>query len=353
MKALITGITGQDGSYLAELLLSKGYTVYGMVRRASSFNRWRIDHLRKNFVNIDQNLYLEYGDLSDTSSLARIIQKAQPDEIYNLGAQSHVKVSFEEPEYTGDSDALGSLRILEAIRILGIEKKCKFYQASTSEMFGNTTEAPQNEDTPFRPVSPYGVAKLYAYWITKSYRDAYGLFAVNGILFNHESPRRGASFVTKKVIKGLTHVKYGKMDKLVMGNLETKRDWGHAREYVEAMWLMLQQDKPDDFVIATGEAHTVRELVEETCLNLGINLEWQGTGRQEKGIDKSSGKIILELNDIYLRPNEVNNLRGDVAKAKRILGWEPKITFKELVRQMVKYEEERIQKFPSNILIDQ
>lgn len=352
MKALITGITGQDGSYLAELLLSKGYTIYGMVRRASTFNRWRIDHLRKSFLNLDQKLYLEYGDLNDTSSIARIIQKSQPDEIYNLAAQSHVKVSFEEPEYTANSDGVGCLKILEMIRLLGLEKKTKFYQASTSEMFGDAKHSPQNEKTPFAPVSPYGVAKLYAYWITKSYRQAYGIFAVNGILFNHESPRRGANFVTKKIIKSLVMIKVGKMDKLILGNLEARRDWGFAKEYVEVMWLMLQQEQPDDFVIATGETHTVREFVEESCRCLDIPLEWQGRGREEKGIDKSSGKIIVQLNDIYLRPNEINNLRGDITKAREVLGWEPKVKFKELVKLMTDFELKRLKQTPDKLLID-
>lgn len=350
--ALITGITGQDGSYLAEFLLSKGYRVFGMVRRSSTFNRWRIDHLRKHFVNLDQNLYLEYGELSDSSSIARIIQKAQPDEIYNLAAQSHVKISFEKPEYTANSDAIGTLRILEMLRILGLDKKTKFYQASTSEMFGNTPHAPQNENTPFMPVSPYGTAKLYAHWITKNYREAYNMFAVSGILFNHESPRRGANFVTKKIIKSLAHIKYGLADKLVLGNLEAKRDWGYAKEYIEVMWLMLQQDKPEDFVIATGEAHTVREFVEEVCRNLQIDLRWQGEGRDEKGMDANTGKVIIELNDIYLRPNEVNHLLGDASRAKHVLGWEPKVKFKELVGLMVKFEEERVKKVPNKIQVD-
>lgn len=350
--ALITGINGQDGSYLTELLLTKGYQVHGIVRRASTFNRWRIDHLYKHLFNRHQNLYLEYGDLNDSSSIIRIMQKVWPDEIYNLAAQSHVQVSFETPEYTANIDALGTLRILEAVRILGLQKSTKFYQASTSELYGNTTQTPQNENTPFQPCSPYGTAKLYAYWIVKNYRDAYGIFAVNGILFNHESPRRGENFVSKKIVQGLTRVKAGKQDSLKLGSLDAKRDWGYAKEYVQAMWLMLQQEKPEDFVIATGEMHSVREFVEETSSHLDISLEWQGSGREEVGVDTKTGKTIVELDDVYLRPNEVYQLRGDASKAKKVLGWEPKVKFKELVKLMVDFEVEKLKREPSETFID-
>lgn len=341
-KALITGINGQDGSYLAELLLDKGYEVYGIVRRASTFNRWRIDHLHSHYFRRHANFYLEYGDLSDSSSLIRIMKHVMPDEIYNLAAQSHVQVSFETPEYTANVDGLGVLRLIEAMRILGLDKTARFYQASTSELYGQVTESPQNENTPFHPRSPYGVAKLYAYWIVKNYREAYGLYGVNGILFNHESPRRGENFVTKKITESLCRVKLGLQDKLFLGNLEAQRDWGYAKEYMLAAWLMLQKDKPDDYVIATGETHTVREFVEETCKNLDIDLLWQGSGREEKGIDRRSNKVIIELDSHYLRPAEVANLCGDASKAKRLLGWQPQVHFQELVKLMVAFDLKRI-----------
>ena len=351
-RALITGINGQDGSYLAELLLAKDYEVHGVVRRASTFNRWRIDHLHHHLFDRHPYFHLEYGDLTDSSNIIRIIKKVEPDEIYNLGAQSHVQVSFETPEYTAHVDALGTLRMIEALRILGFEKKTKFYQASTSELYGNTTQVPQNETTPFLPRNPYGVAKLYGYWIVYTYRESYGMFLVNGVLFNHESPRRGENFVSKKITQSLARYKLGLQEKLVLGNLDAKRDWGYAKEYVEAMWLMLQQDKPEDFVIATSEAHTVREFVEETCNVLDIPLEWRGEGAEEKGIDPKTGKLIVELNPHFLRPTEINILQGDAAKAKRILGWEPRVKFKDLVRIMAKYDLERYQKGDDNILID-
>lgn len=351
-KALITGVNGQDGSYLSEFLLNKGYEVYGIVRRASTFNRWRIDHLHKHLFQRNENFHLEYGDLTDSSSLLRIIKKVMPDEIYNLGAQSHVQVSFETPEYSADVDGLGVLRLIEAVRILDLNDKVKFFQASTSELYGKVAEEPQNENTPFHPRSPYGVAKLYAHWIVKNYREAYGFFGTNGIIFNHESPRRGENFVTKKITQNLARIKLGQQDILRLGNLEAKRDWGYAREYMEAVWLMLQQNKPDDFVIATGESHSVREFVEETCRNLDIDLVWQGSGREEKGIDKKTGKVIIELDDRYLRPAEVDNLRGDASKAKRILNWEPKVTFKELVKIMVDYDLKSIQQKRGDFLID-
>lgn len=331
-KALITGITGQDGSYLAELLLEKGYEVHGLIRRSSSFNTSRIDHIYKDIHDVGTKLFLHYGDLSDASNVSRLIEKIKPDEIYNLGAQSHVRVSFDMPEYTGDVTGMGTLRILDAIRESGVNTK--FYQASSSEMFGKVVEVPQNEDTPFYPRSPYGCAKVYAFWITKNYRESYNLFACNGILFNHESPRRGETFVTKKITKALSRIKLGLEDKLYLGNLEAKRDWGYARDYVECMWLMLQQENPDDYVIATGETHTVREFVEESCKILGIDLKWQGQGVDEKGIDKSTGKVIIEIDPVYFRPAEVELLIGDYSKAKKILGWSPKTKFKELVKMM-------------------
>lgn len=351
-KALITGVNGQDGSYLAELLLEKGYEVHGVIRRASTFNRWRIHHLHKHLFDRNPRFNLEYGDLNDSSSIIRIMQKIRPDEIYNLGAQSHVQVSFETPEYTANIDGVGVLRMLEAIRILGLEKTSRFYQASTSELYGNIKEIPQNEETPFHPRSPYGVAKLYAYWIVKNYREAYSLFAVNGILFNHESPRRGENFVSKKIITGLVRIKHGIQDTLKLGNLEARRDWGYAKEYAEAMWLMLQQDKAEDFVIATGETHSVREFVEETAKVLDLPLVWKGSGRQEKGIDSSSGRVIVELDDHYLRPTEVDLLQGNPAKAKKILGWEPKITFKGLVKLMVEFEQESIKRNQHEVFVD-
>lgn len=333
-KALITGITGQDGSYLAELLLSKGYEVHGIIRRASNFNTWRIDHLYKD-VHEAKDFFLHYGDLTDATNIIRLIKEIKPDEIYNLGAQSHVKVSFETAEYTANSDGLGVLRILEAIRLLNMEKKVKLYQASTSELFGKVQEVPQTETTPFYPRSPYGAAKLYAYWIIKNYREAYNIFACNGILFNHESPRRGQTFVTRKISMGLANIKIGKQDKIYIGNLNAKRDWGYAKEYVESMWLMLQQEKADDYVIATGKSHSVREFIEEACKILEIDLIWQGQDLEEKGIDKKTGKIIIEIDPKYFRPTEVDNLLGDPRKAKKVLNWEPKTSFKELVKIMV------------------
>ena len=332
--ALITGITGQDGSYLAELLLSKGYLVHGIRRRASLFNTDRIDHLYQDRHEKDVRLKLHYGDMTDSSSLMRIIQQTQPDEIYNLAAQSHVAVSFEEPEYTANSDALGTLRLLEAIRILGLEKKTKFYQASTSELYGLVKEVPQKETTPFHPRSPYGVAKLYAYWITVNYREAYGLFACNGILFNHESPRRGEIFVTRKITRALSRIKLGRQECLYLGNLDAKRDWGHAQDYVEAMWLMLQQPSPEDFVIATGKQCSVREFVEASCRELGMTISWRGTGVDEKGYDQD-GRCVVAVDPLYFRPSEVDSLLGDAALARERLGWQPKTAFEQLVKEMV------------------
>jgi GDPmannose 4,6-dehydratase len=333
-KALITGITGQDGSYLAELLLSKGYEVHGIIRRASTFNTKRIDHLYKDPHNEDVRLFLHYGDLTDSSNLNRLIEKIQPDEIYNLAAQSHVKVSFEVPEYTAEVVGLGTLRLLDAIKETGI--KTKFYQASTSELFGGLPEtAPQNEKTPFYPRSPYAAAKLYAYWITVNYREAYNIFACNGILFNHESPRRGETFVTRKITMAVANIVKGKQDKLYLGNLNAKRDWGYAGDYVEAMWLMLQQDEPDDYVIATGETHSVREFCEKAFECVGIKIEWVGSGIEEKGIDSKTGRVLVEVDPRYFRPTEVDLLIGDATKAKQKLGWQPKVTFDELVKMMV------------------
>jgi GDPmannose 4,6-dehydratase len=326
-KALITGITGQDGSYLAELLLEKGYEVHGIIRRSSLINTDRIDHI------YDQ-IKLHYGDLTDSTNLVRVIQQVQPDEIYNLGAQSHVKVSFEMPEYTGQTDGLGTLRILEAVRLLGMENKTRIYQASTSEMFGKVQEIPQKETTPFYPRSPYGVAKVYGYWIIKNYRESYGLHASSGILFNHESPRRGETFVTRKITRGLSYISTGQQDVLYLGNLNSKRDWGHAKDFVEAMWLMLQQDKPDDYVIATGKQYSVREFVEEAAPYFGMNIVWEGEGLDEVGIDKFTKKPIIKVSPKYFRPAEVETLLGDATKAKENLGWEPKISFKQLVEDM-------------------
>jgi len=339
--ALITGITGQDGSYLAELLLDKGYEVHGLKRRSSSFNTERIDHIYQDTHIENKNFILHYGDLTDSTNLIRVIQEVQPDEIYNLGAQSHVQVSFDTPEYTANSDAIGTLRILEAIRILGLEKKTKFYQASTSEMFG-ATPPPQSEKTPFYPRSPYGVAKLYSHWITVNYREAYGMFAVSGILFNHESPRRGETFVTRKITIGLSKIKKGLQDKLYLGNLDAKRDWGHAKDYVRAMHLMLQQDTPEDFVVATGETHSVRELIEEACGVLDIDLVWEGEGVEERGVDSKTGKTIIEIDPKYFRPTEVDVLLGDASLAKEKLGWKPEVAFKELVRIMIEADLSKI-----------
>lgn len=330
-RALITGITGQDGSYLAELLLEKGYEVHGIIRRASLINTHRIDH-------IYEKLNLHYGDLTDSTNLVRIIQKVQPDEIYNLGAQSHVKVSFEMPEYTGQTDALGTLRILEAVRLLGMENKIRIYQASTSELYGLVQEVPQKETTPFYPRSPYGVAKLYGYWIVKNYRESYGMYACSGILFNHESPRRGETFVTRKIVRGLKAISEGKQTLLQLGNLDAKRDWGHARDYCEAMWMMLQQETPEDYVIATGVQHSVREFVEKAAPYFGMNIEWHGSGEDEIGMDKNTKKTIITVNPKYYRPAEVETLLGDPTKAKEQLGWEPKVSFSELVMEMCENE---------------
>ena len=334
-KALITGITGQDGAYLAELLLEKGYEVHGVKRRSSLFNTDRIDHLYQDPHEESPKFVLHHGDLTDTSSLIRIIQEVQPDEIYNLAAQSHVAVSFEEPEYTANSDALGALRILEAIRILGLEKKTKYYQASTSELFGEVQETPQNEKTPFHPRSPYAVAKLYAYWITINYREAYGIYACNGILFNHESPIRGETFVTRKITRALARIKLGLQDNLFLGNMDAKRDWGHAKDYVEMQWLMLQQDKPEDFTISTGVQYSVRDFVNLAAKELDIELKWDGRGVNETGIDVATGKIIIRVDPRYFRPTEVETLLGDSTKAREKLGWTPKTSFKELVKEMV------------------
>ena len=333
--ALITGITGQDGSYLAELLLGKGYVVHGVKRRTSLFNTDRIDHLYQDPHERDRRFILHYGDMTDSSSLVRIVQEVQPDEIYNLAAQSHVMVSFEEPEYTANSDALGTLRMLEAIRILGLRDRTRFYQASSSEMYGLAQEVPQKETTPFHPRSPYGVAKLYAYWITVNYREAYGFYACNGILFNHEGPTRGETFVTRKVTRGLARVKLGLDDCLYLGNLNARRDWGHARDYVDAMWRILQQDHPDDYVVATGEQHSVRDFVSTAAHELGMPIQWRGEGVDEKGYD-ATGRCIVAVDPRYFRPAEVDALLGDAAKARARLGWRPRVGFTELVAEMVR-----------------
>jgi len=332
--ALITGVTGQDGAYLSEFLLDKGYEVHGIKRRSSSFNTSRIDHLVINSNEQETPFFLHHGDMTDSSSLIHIIQKIKPDEIYNLAAQSHVQVSFEEPEYTANSDALGPLRVLEAIRILGLENKTKFYQASTSEMYGLVQEIPQTEKTPFYPRSPYGVAKLYAYWITINYREAYNIFACNGILFNHESPVRGETFVTKKITMALARIKLGLQDCLFLGNMNALRDWGHAKDFVEMMWLMMQQEKPEDYVIATGSQYSVRDFVNAAAKKLDIDIEWKGEGTNEKGYN-SSGKCIVAVDPLYFRPTEVETLLGDASKAKKKLGWQPKISFDDLVGEMV------------------
>lgn len=347
--ALITGITGQDGSYLAEFLLEKGYEVHGTLRRSSSFNTGRIEHLyfdewvrdmkQKRLIN------LHYADMTDSSSLIRIIQTIQPDEIYNLAAQSHVKVSFEVPEYTAETDAVGTLRLLEAVRILGLEKKTRIYQASTSELFGLVQEVPQNENTPFYPRSPYGVAKLYGYWITKNYREAYGMYAVNGILFNHESERRGENFVTRKITLAVARIAQGMQDKLYLGNLDSQRDWGYAKDYVECMWMILQHPEPEDFVIATGEKHSVREFCTIAFAEAGIIIRWEGEGVDEKGIDEATGKVLVEVDPKYFRPAEVDQLLGDPSKAKELLGWNPrKTSFSDLVKLMVRYDMEYVRK---------
>jgi len=333
--ALITGVTGQDGSYLAELLLEKGYVVHGVKRRASSFNTARIDHLYRDPHEEGVRFFLHHGDLTDSSNLIRLIKKTQPDEIYNLAAQSHVAVSFEEPEYTADTDALGALRILEAIRILGLEKKTRFYQASSSELYGLVQETPQKETTPFYPRSPYAVAKLYAYWITVNYRESYGIYACNGILFNHESPVRGENFVTRKITRALARIKLGLQECLYLGNLDAKRDWGHARDYVEMQWLMLQQDEPEDFVIATGVQYSVRDFVNAASAEVGISIRWEGEGEAEKGYDQK-GNCIVTVDPRYYRPAEVETLLGDPTKAKEKLGWVPRTSFEELVKEMVR-----------------
>jgi len=335
-KALITGITGQDGSYLAEFMLEKAYEVHGIKRRASSFNTNRIDHLYQDPHEEERNFILHYGDLTDSTNLIRIIQQVQPDEIYNLAAQSHVAVSFETPEYTANADALGTLRILEAIRILGLEKKTRFYQASTSELFGKVQEIPQKETTPFYPRSPYAAAKLYAYWITVNYREAYGIYGCNGILFNHESALRGETFVTRKITRALARIKLGLQERLYLGNLDAKRDWGHARDYVQMQWLMLQQDEPEDYVIATGKQYSVRDFVQAACQHLDISIQWQGTGIDEKGYDEKTGKNIVSIDPRYFRPTEVETLLGDPTKAKEKLGWEPSISFEQLVEEMAR-----------------
>ncbi|MDA2936261.1 GDP-mannose 4,6-dehydratase [Patescibacteria group bacterium AH-259-L05] len=344
-KALITGITGQDGSYLAEFLLKKGYKVHGIKRRSSSFNTQRIDHLYQDPHEKNRRFFLHYGDMTDASNVISLVKEVQPDEIYNLAAQSHVQVSFAMPEYTANVVALGTLRLLEAIRILGLKNKTKFYQASTSELFfGREEEAPQSETTPFHARTPYGVAKLYAYRITVVYREAYNIFACNGILFNHESPRRTGTFVTRKITRAAARIKLGLQDKLYLGNLNAQRDWGHSRDSVEAMWLMLQQKEPDDYVIATGEQHSVREFCQLAFKEIGTDLEWQGKGLEEKGIDRETGKVIIEVDPIYHRPAEVESLVGDATKARKRLGWQPKTSFKELVKEMAQSDLEEAEK---------
>jgi GDPmannose 4,6-dehydratase len=336
-KAFITGVTGQDGSYLSELLLEKGYEVHGLVRRSSFFNRGRIEDIRQKTKSSGQ-FQLHYGDMTDSSSLNKLIASIQPDEVYNLAAQSHVAVSFATPDYTAQVDGIGTLRILDAINNMGLKNKTRFYQASTSELYGQVAETPQKETTPFYPRSPYGVAKLYAHWITINYREAYDLFACSGILFNHESPRRGENFVTRKITMTLAQILQGNSDKLSLGNMDAKRDWGYAKDYVEGMWMMLQQDKPDDYVLATGEQHTVREFVNLTFGFCGIELDWQGSGVNEKGVDKATGKVLVEVNPKYFRPTEVETLLGDCTKAKTQLGWAPKTSFKELVEMMIAHD---------------
>lgn len=334
-KALITGITGQDGAYLAEFLLKKGYAVHGIKRRSSLFNTQRIDHLYHDAHEDGLPFHLHYGDLTDSTSLIRVMQQVQPDEVYNLGAQSHVKVSFDEPEYTAETDGVGTLRMLEAIRILGLEKKVRFYQASTSELYGKVQEIPQSETTPFYPRSPYAVAKMYGYWIVVNYREAYGLYACNGILFNHESPMRGETFVTRKVTRAAARISVGLQSKLFLGNMDALRDWGHARDYVEAMWLMLQQDAPDDFVIATGKQYSIRELCEVAFHHVGIDLEWRGEAEKEVGFDKATGREVVGVDPAYYRPTEVETLLGDPTKAKEKLGWTPATSFHDLIKEMV------------------
>ncbi len=340
--ALITGVTGQDGAILAEFLLNKGYTVHGIKRRSSSFNTARVDHLYQDPHAEGIRFFMHYGDLTDATNLIRLVQTTQPDEIYNLAAQSHVQVSFETPEYTANADALGTLRLLEAIRILGMEDKVRFYQASTSELYGNAEEIPQNENTPFHPRSPYGAAKLYAYWITVNYREAYGLHASNGILFNHEGPTRGGTFVTRKITQGVAAIESGADGQLYLGNLDAKRDRGHAGDYVEGMWLMLQQAEPDDYVLATGESHSVREFVELAFSHVGRKIEWRGEGVEEKGIDADTGQLLINIDRRYYRPTEIFHLRGDASKARKKLGWRPRRTFLELVREMVEADIEAL-----------
>ncbi|SDW03652.1 GDP-mannose 4,6-dehydratase [Thiocapsa roseopersicina] len=335
-KALITGITGQDGAYLAELLLSKGYEVHGIKRRTSLFNTDRIDHLYQDPQQSERRFILHHGDMTDSSSLIRIMQQVQPDELYNLAAQSHVAVSFEEPEYTADSDGIGTLRLLEAIRILGLERKTRFYQASTSELYGKVQEVPQSETTPFYPRSPYAVAKLYAYWITVNYREAYGIYACNGILFNHESPRRGETFVTRKITRGLARIKLGLQDRIYLGNLDARRDWGHAKDYVRMQWMMLQQDAPEDFVIATGHQYSVRDFVAAAAAEVGIRIRWEGAGQLEKGFDEATGACVVAVDPRYFRPTEVETLLGDATKARERLGWSPEIGFEALVAEMMR-----------------
>jgi GDPmannose 4,6-dehydratase len=333
--ALITGVTGQDGAYLAQFLLEKGYFVHGLKRRSSSFNTGRVDHLYTDPHESNVRFVMHYGDMTDATNLIRIIQQSQPTEIYNLAAQSHVQVSFETPEYTANADALGALRLLEAIRILGMEKKVRYYQASTSELFGKVREVPQTETTPFYPRSPYAAAKLYAYWTTVNYREAYGFHASNGILFNHESPTRGETFVTRKITRAVAAIELGLQEKLYLGNLDAERDWGHARDYVEGMWLIVQQDRPDDYVLATGEKHSVREFVEMAFQHIGTSVQWHGSGISEKGIDAGSGRVLIEVDSRYFRPTEVDFLVGDPTKARKKLGWHHKTSFQELVKQMV------------------
>ena len=343
-RALVTGITGQDGAYLAEYLLKKDYVVHGIKRRASSFNTARVDHLYRDPHEKTVRFFMHYGDLTDSSNLIRIIQEVQPDEIYNLAAQSHVNVSFETPEYTANADGLGTLRILEAIRILGLEQTCRFYQASTSELYGKVQEIPQTETTAFYPRSPYAVAKLYAYWITVNYREAYGIYACNGILFNHESPIRGETFVTRKITRALARIKLGLQDILYIGNLDARRDWGHARDYVRMQWLMLQQDVPEDYVIATGEHYSVREFIETAARQIGLKLSWKGRGIDEKGINQETGQIVIAVDPRYFRPTEVDALLGDASKARLKLGWIPRISFKELVVEMIESDLKEAQK---------
>ena len=341
-KAFITGVTGQDGSYLAEFLLDKGYEVHGMVRRSSLEQKLRIDHLYKGVDSHELDFHVHYGDMTDSSNIMRLLQQIQPDEVYNLAAQSHVRISFDIPEYTANADAVGSLRILEAIRILGLEKKTKYYQASTSELYGKVQEIPQKETTPFYPRSPYGVAKIYSYWLTINYREAYDIYACNGILFNHESPRRGNSFVTKKIAESVTKIKAGKLTKMRLGNLDAKRDWGYAKDYVEAMWLMLQQDIAEDFVISTGETHTVREFVEKAFKRIDIDISWKGSGVDEVGYDNKTDQVLVTIDPYYFRPTEVDILIGDATKAKQKLNWEAKVKFEELVDIMMDYELSKI-----------